>query len=164
MRVPSLRRTRAVLRPLDHGVLGCRRAAWRRLDTEIGESWPEPLAWGTPHELANTRFWTGGEAWLRCASGEADAKKFGVFGTTNFGPAEISGNAIRDLAALNKVETLPWDEWGRLPEAYRGETGDEYDRLIDRIAEVTGSDNLTAIRELYEGIDELRVPESLLPR
>ena len=29
-----------------------------------------------------------------------------------WGPAEIRGNAVEDLAALNKVETLPRGEWG----------------------------------------------------
>ncbi len=31
-------------------------------------------------------------------------------------PAEISGNTVRDLAALNKVEMLPWDELLYRPE------------------------------------------------
>ena len=49
-----------------------------------------------------------------------DATTFGVYGTENFGPAEIRGNAVRDLAALNKAEMLPWDEWGRMTDSYQG--------------------------------------------
>jgi hypothetical protein len=30
---------------------------------------------------------------------------------------------------LNKVEMLPWDEWGCMTAAYRGETGEDYDDL-----------------------------------
>ena len=52
--------------------------------------------------------------------------------TENWGPAEIRGNAVKDLAALNKVEVLPWDEWGRMTASYEGRTGAEYDRLIAR--------------------------------
>ena len=36
----------------------------------------------------------------------------------SLGPAEISGNAVRDLAALCKQEMLNWDEWGRMPERF----------------------------------------------
>ena len=71
------------------------------------------------------------EAWTGYRHGGIDAATFGVEGTGNFGPAEISGNAIRDLAALNKVEMLPWDEWGRMTAAYAGQAGPGYDELID---------------------------------
>ena len=39
------------------------------------------------------------------------------------GPGEIRGNLVKDLAALNKVEMLSWDESGRMTAAYAGETG-----------------------------------------
>ena len=52
----------------------------------------------------------------RHREGRIDASTFGVYGTENWGPAEIRGNAVKDLAALNKVEMLPWDEWGRVAE------------------------------------------------
>ena len=48
-----------------------------------------------------------------------------------WGPAEIRGNAIRDLAALRKLEMLPWDEWGRMTASYQGKTGPDYDALMD---------------------------------
>ncbi|WP_230620860.1 MULTISPECIES: hypothetical protein [Nocardiaceae] len=57
-----------------------------------------------------------------------------MFGTQNWGAAEIRGNAVKDLAALNKVEMLPWDEWGRMTDAYEGKTGAEYDLLLDELA------------------------------
>jgi hypothetical protein len=28
----------------------------------------------------------------------------------------MAASVIRDLAALNKVETLPWDVWGAMPQ------------------------------------------------
>ena len=39
--------------------------------------------------------------------GTVDAATFGVHGTENFGPAEIRGNLVKDLAPVNKVEMLP---------------------------------------------------------
>ncbi len=93
-----------------------------------------------PHDLAEGEFLTGGEAWIRCKEGHADPSTFGVDGVPeNFGIGEIRGNLIRDLAALNKVETLPWDEWGRMEASYAGETDADYDDLMDLIAAACGS-------------------------
>jgi hypothetical protein len=84
-----------------------------------------------------------------------------VFGTENWGPAEIRGNAIRDLAALNKAEMLPWDEWGRMTASYQGETGLDYDRLIDEIAAICAADDPSAIAACYARA-ELQVPADLI--
>jgi hypothetical protein len=84
-----------------------------------------------------------------------------VHGTANWGPAEIRGNAVKDLAALNKVEMLPWDEWGRMGASYKGQTGADYDELIDTVATVCADDDPTAITDLYD-LDELKVPPALI--
>ena len=59
----------------------------------------------------------------------------------------MRGNAVRDLAALNKVEMLPWDEWGRMTASYAGETGPEYDALISELAAVCAADDRAAIAD-----------------
>ncbi len=41
---------------------------------------------------------------------------------------------LTNLAALNKVEALPWDERGWMTEAYEGRTGPDYDELLDTLA------------------------------
>lgn len=56
---------------------------------------------------------------------------------------------------------LPWDNWGRMDASYDGETGAEYDELIDMIASVCASDDPSAIRDLYAR-DELSVPPALI--
>ncbi|MFE3174966.1 hypothetical protein ACFXPA_29525 [Amycolatopsis sp. NPDC059090] len=68
---------------------------------------------------------------------------------------------MKDLAALNKVETLPWDEWGRMTDAYAGKTGADYDALLDNLADVCASDDLSAVNALYAH-EDLRVPETLI--
>ncbi len=130
---------------------------WVRIDSEIlGQSvLPEP------EDLRVGEFLTGGEAWTGFRNGQIDATRFGVYGTENWGPAEIRGNAIKDLAALNKLEMLPWDEWGRMGASYNGETGADYDQLLDTIAAVCTADDPSAIADLYAS-DELRVPPELI--
>jgi hypothetical protein len=130
---------------------------WVRIDSEIlGGS-----ILATPEDLAPGEFLTGGEAWSAFRAGRIDAAHFGVHGTENWGPGEIRGNAIRDLAALNKVEMLPWDEWGRMDASYKGKTGPDYDELLDTIAAVSASDDATAVAALYAN-DELQVPAELV--
>jgi hypothetical protein len=48
---------------------------------------------------------------------------------------------MRDLAALEHVEVLPWDEWGPMHDSYAGRTGDDFDRMIDEVAAACGTDD-----------------------
>jgi Transglutaminase-like superfamily len=130
---------------------------WVRVDTQHLEHGFTPR----PHDLQPGEFLTGGEAWLAYRSGEADGASFGVDGTENFGPGEIRGNAVRDLAALNKIEMLPWDEWGRMTASYQGETGADYDVLMDEIAAACAADDADAVARLYASAD-LAVPRKLI--
>lgn len=133
---------------LEHWVIEYRlddAAPWIRLD-------PEMLG-GTvlahAEDVQPGEFLTGTEAWAAYRRGEVDGATFGVYGTENFGPAEIRGEAVRNLAALNNVESLPWDEWGRMTEAYEGRTGEDYDLLLDEVAAACAADDADAVRELY---------------
>ncbi|MFI6318739.1 transglutaminase domain-containing protein [Nonomuraea sp. NPDC050556] len=129
---------------------------WVRVDTEhLGTSYVD-----RPEDLAPGEFLTGGEAWAQYRGGLIDPATFGVPGTDHaWGPAEISGNAVRDLAALCRREMLPWDEWGRMTVAYEGKTGPDYDELIDEVADVCSQDDPSALRRLF-ACDDLAVPST----
>jgi len=144
---------------VDHWITEYRHdGRWVRIDAEIlGGSLV-----AKPEDLAPGEFLTGGEAWAAFRAGRIDAAQFGVYGTENWGPAEIRGNAVRDLAALNKVETLPWDEWGRMDASYQGKTGPDYDALIDTVAAVCAAGDQAAVAGLYAS-EDLAVPAALLP-
>jgi hypothetical protein len=130
---------------------------WVRVDTQHLEK----SFVSRPDDLRPGEFLTGGEAWAGYRLGGIDAATFGVPGTENFGPAEISGNAVRDLAALNKVEMLPWDEWGQMTAAYQGTAGPGYDELMDEVAAACASDSARPVTDLYAR-PELRVPAELI--
>ncbi len=130
---------------------------WVRIDSEhLGR----PVL-ANAEDLPPGAFLTGGEAWSQFREGRIDAQHFGVVGTQNWGPGEIRGNAIRDLAALNKVEMLPWDEWGRMELSYQGKTGPEYDQLIDSVAAACAAPDTSDVAALY-ALQELQVPRELI--
>jgi hypothetical protein len=130
---------------------------WVRVDTQHLER----RFVSRPEDLQPGEFLTGGEAWTRYRRGGIDAARFGVEGTENFGPAEISGNAIRDLAALNKVEMLPWDEWGQMSAAYKDQAGAGYSEFIDEVAAACASESPRHLADLYSHPD-LQVPAELI--
>ena len=145
---------------LDHWITEYRSRSgdrWVRVDPEIlGGQVLE-----RPERLQSGEFLSGSEAWSAFRRGEVDSATFGIYGTDNWGPAEIRGNAVKDLAALNKVEMLPWDEWGWMTAAYNNETGADYDDLLDTLAQVCDADDPGALCALYAHVD-FRVPPDMI--
>ncbi|MFI9380693.1 transglutaminase domain-containing protein [Kutzneria sp. NPDC052558] len=144
---------------VDHWVVEYREGArWRRVDVEhLGRTFVP-----RPDDLAPGEFLTGGEAWQWYRTGEVDGALFGVYGVDfAWGVGEIRANLIRDLASVLKVETLPWDEWGRMDESFKGATGEDFDQLMDRIAEACGRDDPAAVRAVYTA-EDLAVPEAVM--
>src|SRR5207253_5946418 len=94
-----------------------------------------------PYDLSPCVFLTGGEAWQTIRAGEADPDTFGIF--EFWGSWFVRHNVVRDLAALNKVEMLPWDAWGVMIEG-------EDDALVDELARVTVDADLDAVRRAYD--------------
>ncbi len=108
-----------------------------------------------------TYFLSGAEAWLAHRGGRIDPDRFGVSGTENWGMGEIRGNLVRDLAARNKLEMLPWDDWGAMPAGYADTAGAGYDELLDWCARSCVEDNAADIVALGARA-QLRVPDPLV--
>lgn len=128
-------------------------ARWVLLDPQLDDLQVEVTGVGDPGDLAPGLFLVAAEAWQRCRRGEEDGDDFGIFDM--WGRWFIEGNVARDLAALNKVEMLPWDGWGVLagPADGRDRTA-----LVDEVAALVLADDLATLRARYEGDDGLRVP------
>jgi hypothetical protein len=65
-------------------------------------------------DVPRDAFLTAGDAWLRCRAGHADPGKFGLSFLDEAGYWWIAANLLRDVAALNNTEMLPWDIWGEM--------------------------------------------------
>jgi excinuclease ABC subunit A len=109
-------------------------------------------------DLAPRHFYTAGRAWSLCRAGRAKSGSFG-HNRKQRGWNYLIGSLLRELAALNKVELLPWDIWWDL-----GRKGDEAllpeeRALLDRLAELTSSDGRFAeLRAAFEETPSLYQP------
>ncbi len=115
--------------------------------------------------MPRERFLVSGAAWRICRSGAAEAERFGAFGTPIRGLWFAAGNLLRDLAALNKVEMLPWDYWGPAIEfCLRGEVEASALSWLDRLADLTAAadPDLDLLRARYLESDGLQVPDEIL--
>ncbi len=116
-----------------------------------------------PLDVPRDQFIVGGRAWQMCRSGAADPDSFGIFDMRGLG--FIRGDFIRDVAALNKVELLPWDCWGLILKYEMDDNQIEAAdlALLDQLAELTGGDvpDFEQVRSLYEADPRLRVTETI---
>ena len=112
-----------------------------------------------PMDVPRDRFLVAGDAWQRCRQGDADPAKFGLSMLNQAGDWWIASNLLRDVAALNDMEMLPWDVWGAMP-GPDSRIDDERLELFDRLAALTSDPDLwfgeLATRHATD--DRLRVP------
>jgi hypothetical protein len=110
-----------------------------------------------PLDVPRDRFLVAGEAWARCRAGDADPRAFGILDM--HGLWFVAGNVIRDLAALNNREMLPWDVWGPMTQ---NDTGLDVG-LIDRLAALTCEPDahFEALQAAYAADGNLGVPATV---
>lgn len=136
---------------------------WIRVDAQLDAVFQKALkldfdALDVPHD----RFVIAGDAWVQCRDGQADPAKYGIFKGDLRGLWFIGCNLVKDVAALNKMELLPWDVWGAMPKP--GATlSDEQIEFFDRLAALTRSPDTSFVelRTRYQDDDQLRVPSTV---
>ena len=154
---------------------------WVRVDPQI-DPFQQSLisADFSPLDVPDSRFLVAGQAWKQCRAQERDPERFGIacppeqFGlSTLYGLWFVRGNLLRDFAALNKVETVPfllrldkgltWDAW-RLVAAKEEEVSKSEYALLDTMAELSLDPDkaFREIRTLYTSQKELQPPEIIL--
>jgi len=114
----------------------------------------------SPLDVPRDQFIVGGRAWQLCRAGQADPETFGIFDMHGF--SYVRGNLLRDVAALNKVELLPWDSWGLVFGRHDDLSTDDL-AMLDRAAELTHGDvpEFDQMRQLYLNDERLRVPATI---
>lgn len=136
---------------------------WALADPQFDEKWRTGAK--IDHDVLDVprdRFLVAADAWSKCRAGKADPSKFGIFAGDLRGLWFIAGSLVRDLAGLNKVEMLPWDCWGAIPQPNEQLSEDQFD-FFDRLAELTRDPDASfdELRRLYESDERLRVPKTV---
>ncbi|HEY7294320.1 MAG TPA: transglutaminase-like domain-containing protein [Dehalococcoidia bacterium] len=111
-------------------------------------------------DVPRDRFLIAADAWSRCRVGDADPQTFGILDMA--GLWFIAGNLIRDVAALNNMEMLPWDVWGAMPRADEPLAAEQL-AYFDHLAALTHEPDaaFAELRSLYQSDDRLRVPATV---
>jgi hypothetical protein len=113
-----------------------------------------------PLDVPRDRFLVGGDAWRACRTG-ADPMTFGVGGTEMWGLTEVYGDLFQDLAALQKIELLPWGWYGLALD----QTGMAETALLDELAAISSQADATALARLKQRLaadERLRVPDAAI--
>ncbi len=107
-------------------------------------------------DVPRDQFLVAGDAWRLCRAGKADPKLFGIM--EMWGYWFIAGNIVRDVAALNNREMLPWDVWGAMS---REDSQLDY-ALFDELADLTHQPDrhFDKLRALYKD-PRLAVPPTV---
>jgi hypothetical protein len=86
---------------------------WVLFDAQIDNRQRELFGIGfDTADVPRDQFMVAGDAWALCRGGRTDPSAFGIFDM--HGLWFIAGNLVRDVAALNNREMLPWDVWGAM--------------------------------------------------
>jgi hypothetical protein len=113
-------------------------------------------------DVPRDRFVIAGDAWAQGRTGEMAPAKFGLSFLHEGGLWFIAGNLVRDVAALNNMEMLPWDVWGAMP-GPDGPLTDDLLAFFDRLAALTHAPDASfaELRALYKEDERLRVPATV---
>ena len=144
---------------VDHWITEYRKAdRWVRIDMQVDELQGQLTGISfDPRDLPADAFLPAGEAWARCRAHQDDPARYGIFDM--WGLWFILSNVVRDLAALNKVELLPWDSWG--PMTYLVDPDPDRAARIDAVTGTIASGDLVEIRRLYQDEEGLAVPATV---
>jgi len=136
---------------------------WALLDSQFDETFIRNLSIRHDvHDVPRDQFLTASDAWRACRSGALDARAFGIEFSQLRGLWFIAGSLIRDLAALNRCEVLPWDVWGAQPAPNAQLSADEL-AFFDEIALLTADPNASfdALRRRFAEDAKVRLPETV---
>jgi hypothetical protein len=145
----------------DHWVVEYWNAAtsrWILADAQLSPELCEALGVTfEPDDVPREQFVVAGDAWIRCREGELDPSRCGLEGGGQSGWWWIAGNLVRDVAALAKMELLPWDVWGAMPGPDEP-INDVLAEVFDQLAAITADPDTAAdSRALYDD-ERFRVP------
>jgi hypothetical protein len=140
-------------------------AGWRLLDAQLDPAAVRDLGIGfAPWDVPRDQFVDAQAAWRRQRAGELDPARMGLSVLGLAGTWFVVGNVMLDVAALNKVELLPWEKWSVGRECGPGHDPDQ--TLIERLDEVAsllaGAPDAALAERVYREHEWLRVTPTVV--
>jgi len=143
---------------------------WALADPEVGKE--EISTYGIDPklnfiDLPRSKFVVAGQAWQMFRSGRIDPDLLGVHSICIYGAWFIRANVLRDLAALNKIELLPWDYTNYFYKFFKDikELNKAELKMIHKIASLTvranENDWFSKIRSVYQRNQEVQVGQAV---
>jgi hypothetical protein len=137
------------------------KSSWVLFDAQIDDHQRKLFKIGfDTAEVLRDRFLVAGDAWAACRLGKADPRAFGILDM--HGLWFIAGNLVRDIAALNNREMLPWDVWGKMPRQDKELDVAFFDRLAvisrepdahaDELGEIFQDERVTVPRTVFNSV------------
>jgi hypothetical protein len=135
---------------------------WVLVDPQFDDVWRERLQ--IQHNILDVprdQFLVAADAWTLCRRDAADPARFGAVFADLYGLWFVAGN-VRDVAALNNVESLPWDVWGGQPQPH-AELSDAECEYFDELAALSQQPDAAfdELRKRYAMDELVRVPETV---
>lgn len=132
---------------------------WARVDPQLDELQINTLNIKfDPCNIPIDAYLYAGEAWTMCRRERADPQAFGIREIRGLG--FIKGNIVRDILALNKIETLPWDlGWGILYENYLDQIDRSEFGYVDRLARCSANSLVHLAHSFFLDDEKIRFPE-----
>ena len=136
---------------------------WVLVDAQLDDVWHDKLGLELDNlDVRPDEFVAASDAWRKCRSGEMDPGRCGISFVDLRGLWFVAGSLVRDVAALNKVEMLPWDAWGAQPPPDH-ELDAEQLAYFDELAETLHDPDASfdSLRRSFASDEGLRVPSKV---
>ena len=151
----------------DHWITEYRHdSGWRLMDPELTAVVRRHFGVSCdPCDGPRDRFLTAGRAWLGVRGGRIEPATCGVSSIGIAGTWFVAGSVVRDLAALNKREMLPWDYWGISRDMRPGVALTEATLArIDEAAALISEPDLhwKRLRDTYDTDETFRLPSVVM--
>jgi hypothetical protein len=136
---------------------------WVLVDPQFDDVWRQRLQ--IQHNILDVprdQFLVAADAWNLSVRDAADPARFGAVFADLYGLWYVAGNVVRDVAALNKVESLPWDVWGGQPQP-SAELSDAQREYFGELAALSREPDAAfdELQKRYATDELIRVPETV---
>lgn len=140
---------------------------WQRVDPQLDALQRRVLGIRfDPTDMPPGQFLDAGESYVELKSGRTTEEKIGIFDFRGW--KYVWYKIFSDLACVNNVEALPWEEWGICArignESFSQQDAELLAQIADLLAEMNSvPENFSRLVQIYENNPDLKIPAIYQP-